>query len=230
MKTIGIIGGMSWQSTAEYYRLLNEFTKQELGGFHSCKCIINSLDFAQIESLQHKGDWNSLTKIMINTAISLEKAGAELLIISTNTMHKMAGDIERTINIPLLHIADATARAIKEQKISKVALLGTKFTMEQDFYKQRITNKFGIDLIIPDEKARNIVHDVIYKELVMGIINMESQEKFKSIIKELGNRGAEGVILGCTEIPLLIKQDNSELILFDTTKIHSKYAIQIALE
>ncbi len=230
MKTIGIIGGMSWQSTAEYYRLLNEFTKQELGGFHSCKCIINSLDFAQIESLQHKGEWNRLTEIMINTAISLEKAGAELLIISTNTMHKMAGDIERTINIPLLHIADATARAIKEQKISKVALLGTKFTMEQDFYKQRITNKFGIDLIIPDEKARNIVHDVIYKELVMGIINMESQEKFKSIIKELGNRGAEGVILGCTEIPLLIKQDNSELILFDTTKIHSKYAIQIALE
>ncbi len=219
---------MSWESSLEYYRIINQKIKEILGESHSCKNIMYSVDFDKIEKLQHVGDWERLTEEMIKIALVLEKAGADFIIICTNTMHKMADEVQSKISIPLLHIADATANKIKSTNINKVGLLGTKFTMEQDFYKERLKDK-GIKIIIPDEKDRKLVHDVIYNELIHGIISEISRNKFKKIINNLKEAGAEGVILGCTEIPLLIKQTDSVIPIFDTTSIHAIAAVELAL-
>lgn len=230
MKTIGLIGGMSWESSAVYYDLINKKVREMLGGFHSCKNIMVTVDFAEIEKLQHAGKWDELTELMIDAAKKLETAGAELILICTNTMHKMAEDIEANIKIPLLHIADAVAQEIKKSGLKTVGLLGTKFTMEQDFYRSRIEKKFNIKVIIPGNDERQIVHDIIYNELVVGKIIKHSKEEFKKIIKNLELNGAEGVILGCTEIPLLIKQEDCDIPIFDTTTIHAKEAVEEALK
>lgn len=226
MKTIGLIGGMSWESSLEYYRIINEKTKENLGGLHSAKILLFSVNFQEIELLQHRGDWEELTKIMIEAATTLEKAGADFIVICTNTMHKMAEDIERSVSIPLLHIADASAKAIKERGLTKVGLLGTKFTMEQDFYKKRLEDKHGLEVITPDEIDREIVHSVIYEELCLGKISPKSKKEYLRIISKLKKSGAQGVILGCTEIPLLLQQRDVSLPLFDTTEIHSEYAVK----
>lgn len=228
MKTIGLIGGMSWESSAVYYKLLNQKTNELFGGVHSCKCLMISVDFAEIAKLQHDGNWDELAKIMVDSAQKLEKSGAELIVLCTNTMHKLSNEIEQNINIPLLHIADVTAEAIKEVKIQKVGLLGTKFTMEQDFIKGRLIEKHNIETIIPNEFQRNQIHNIIYTELVKGIINDESREIYLEIIADLINKGAEGIILGCTEIMLLINKTNTENIIFDTTEIHALKAVEYA--
>jgi len=229
MKTIGLIGGMSWESSLEYYRMINKLVKKELGEPHSAELIMYSVDFAEYEELQHQGNWDILTAKMIALAKKLEAAGADILLICTNTMHKMAADVEEKINIPLLHIADAAAEAIKAEKLNTVALLGTKFTMEEDFYKKRLKDEHGIKVIIPEEKDRDIVHNVIYNELISGVIKDESRENFKEIIEKLKNKGAEGVVLGCTEIPLLIKDKDSSIPVFDTSAIHAAKAVRFAL-
>ena len=229
MKTIGLIGGMSWESSSEYYKIINETVKERLGGLNSAKCIMYSVDFEEIASLQHQGEWEELTKLMINFAQQLERAGADFIVICTNTMHKMAEEVQGNINIPLLHIADATAERIIEQGLRKPGLLGTKFTMEEDFYKKRLKEKYSIDVLIPSSADREIIDSVIYNELCLGIIKQSSKEKFKEIIKNLVSIGADGMILGCTEIPLLINQKDVEIPLFDTTTIHSKAAVAFAL-
>ncbi len=229
MKTIGLIGGMSWESSLEYYRLLNKMVKEKLGEPHSCQCIMYSVDFAEFERLQHEAKWKELTIKMIDIAKKLELAGAELIVICTNTMHKMAEDVKMNLKIPVLHIADAAAGEIIDKQMKKVGLLGTKFTMEEDFYKKRLKVKHGINVITPDEQEREIIHNVIYKELISGILNDESRNKFKKIIDHLKTRGAEGVILGCTEIPLLIKGKDSSIPVFDTTLLHAKKAVEFAL-
>jgi aspartate racemase len=230
MKTIGLIGGMSWESSLEYYRIINENVKDNLGDPHSCKSIMYSVDFAEFEKLQHQGKWDILTDKMIKIAVNLEKSGADLILICTNTMHKMAPEVQKNIQIPLLHIADAAAEAIRAEKMNTVGLLGTKFTMEEDFYKNRLKKDYNIDVIVPDEQDREFVHNVIYQELISGIINPESKNKFKQIIKKLKKAGAEGVILGCTEIPLLIKPADSDLPIFDTTALHAGKAVELILE
>lgn len=230
MKTIGLIGGMSWESSLEYYRIINEAVKDKLGEPHSCKSIMYSVDFDEFEKLQHENRWELLTMKMIDIAKKLEKAGADLILICTNTMHKMAPEVQNNIEIPLLHIADAAAEEIKAHNMSKVGLLGTKFTMEEDFYKKRLKKRHKIDVIIPDPKNREVVHNVIYKELISGIIKDSSRDKFKKIIKDLEKKGAEGVILGCTEIPLLIKDKDCEIAVFDTTKLHAEKAVELALK
>jgi aspartate racemase len=229
MKVIGLLGGMSWESSLEYYRIINETVKQRLGGLHSAKCILYSVDFQQIETLQHEGNWDELTKIMIESALNLEKAGADMVLICTNTMHKMANEVKSAIKVPLLHIADAAAEKVREKNLKKVGLLGTKYTMEQDFYKGRIKEKYNIDVLIPDPDEREIVHDVIFNELCLGQIKKESRERYKEIIQNLIQKGAEGIILGCTEIPLLINQDDFDIPIFDTTTIHCYAAIDYAL-
>ena len=230
MKTIGLIGGMSWESSSEYYRTINKTVKERLGGLHSAKCIMYSADFEEIENLQHQGKWEELTKLMITFAQKLEVAGADFIVVCTNTMHKMAQEVENNINIPLLHIADATAERIIEKGLRKLGLLGTNFTMEEDFYKKRLKEKYDIDVIIPSDNDRKIIDNVIYHELCLGTINQSSKEKFKEIIKGLVSDGADGVILGCTEIPLLISQKDVEIPLFDTTTIHAKSAVEFALK
>jgi len=229
MKTIGLIGGMSWESTIEYYRIINELVSKRLGGLNSGKILLYSVNFQEIADLQHENKWDELTEIMIDIAQKLEKAGADVVLICTNTMHKMADEVQKSINIPLLNIIDVTAEKIKEMGLKKVGLLGTKFTMEDDFYKGRLKRKHGIDVLIPDEEGRQIVHDVIYNELCKGIIKESSREKFKRIIADLASKGAEGVILGCTEIPLLIKQEDCDIPIFDTTMIHAEAAVNFAL-
>lgn len=228
MKTIGMIGGMSWESSQEYYRIINEKTKEKLGGLHSAKSLLFSFDFHAVEELQAKGDWGKLTVMMIDAARQLQAGGADFLLICTNTMHKMADDITAQVDLPLLHIADATAEEILARGFSKVALLGTKFTMEQDFYKGRLQDKFNLEVIVPNEADRQIVHDVIYNELCVGTINDQSRQEYRRIIAELQAQGAEGVILGCTEIPLLIQQTDVELPIFDTTRIHAEAAVEFA--
>jgi len=230
MKTIGLIGGMSWESSLEYYRIINETTKQKLGGFHSAKCILYSVDFEEIERLQHQGAWDELTKIIIRAAQSLERAGAELLVICTNTMHRMADDVQTSIRIPLLHIADATAEQIKLLNLHTVGLLGTKFTMEQDFYRGRLSEKFGLEVLIPADDERDIVHRVIYDELCLGQTKESSRIACIQIINNLVKRGAQGIILGCTEIPLLVKQKDVSVPIFDTTTIHAQQAVEEALK
>jgi len=229
MKTIGLIGGMSWESTAEYYRIINEAVKESLGRLHSAKIVMYSVDFEEVEQLQHQGRWEKATDVMIDAAKRVERGGADFVLICTNTMHKMAGDVAANINIPLLHIADATAERITTLSLKKVGLLGTKFTMEQDFYKGRLKEKFGLHVVIPNESEREMVHNVIYKELCLGEIKDSSREQLKTIINRLGNRGAQGIILGCTELPLLISQKDCSVPLLDTTVIHAKAAVDYAL-
>jgi aspartate racemase len=229
MKIIGLIGGMSWESSLEYYRIINERVKEKLGGLHSAKSLMFSVDFDEIEKLQHDGNWEEATRVMIDAAQRLEKGGADFIVICTNTMHKMANDMQKAVGIPLLHIADATAEKIKTAGINKVGLLGTKFTMEEDFYKGRLTNKYNLQVLIPNEEERQIVHDVIYKELCLGNIQQKSRNEFIKIINNLASHGAEAVILGCTEIPLLVKQEDVKIPLFDTTRIHAESAVDYAL-
>lgn len=229
MKTIGLIGGMSWESSLEYYRIINEQVKEKLGGLHSAKSLMYSVDFDEIEKLQHQGNWQEATKLMIDATQRLERGGADFVVICTNTMHKMADDVQNSVKIPLLHIADATAEKIKVKGLRKIGLLGTKFTMEEDFYKGRLIKKYGLNVLIPDEKDRQIVHDVIYHELCLGIINQSSKDQFIRIINSLIDNGAEAVILGCTEIPLLVKQEDVKVLLFDTTRIHAESAVEYSL-
>jgi len=230
MKTIGMIGGMSWESSLEYYRIMNQAVKEKLGGFHSAPCILYSVDFEDVEKLQHQGDWESLTRLMIEAAQRVKKAGADFLVICTNTMHKMADEVQEAIQIPLLHIADVTAGAVKANGQSRVGLLGTKFTMEQDFYKGRLQEIHGIDVLIPEDKERQVIHDILYNELCLGEIKELSKGKFQSIIQNLVKRGAQGVILGCTEIPLIVSQEDYEIPLYDTTALHAKAAVDFALD
>jgi len=230
MKTIGLIGGMSWESSLVYYRLINEGVKARLGGLHSAKCLMYSVDFAEIEPLQHGGHWNEATERMIEVARHVDRSGADFLLLCTNTMHKTADEIARRVQIPLLHIADATAGAVKRQGINKVGLLGTEFTMEDDFYRGRLTEKHGLEVIIPTEQQRRIIHRVIYDELCLGKIERRSKEEYGSIIENLVGRGADGIILGCTEIGLLVDNEDSRVPVFDTTKIHAEAAVEYALE
>lgn len=230
MKTIGLIGGMSWESSLEYYRIINEQVKEKLGGLHSAKSLMYSLNFAEIEKLQHQGKWDKLTSVMIKAAQNLEKGGADFVLICTNTMHKMADDIQNNINIPLLHLVDTTADKIKQNRLRKVGLLGTNFTMEEDFYKGRLMNKYGLDVIIPNENDRQIIHQVIYQELCLGNIKKSSKDQYIEIINKLIESGAEAVILGCTEIPLLIQQEDVKVPLYDTTTIHAEAAVEYSLK
>lgn len=227
-KTIGMLGGMSWESTETYYRLLNEGVKQALGGLHSAKILMHSFDFAEIEALQMAGEWDQAGELLAEAALSIEKAGADLMLICTNTMHKLAPQVENAIEIPLVHIADATADVIKTRGYRKVALLGTRFTMEQDFYKGRLTDKFGIDVIVPDDAGRTTVHDIIYEELCLGEIKDTSRTAYQRIIDQLKGGGAEAVILGCTEIGLLIGEGDTDLPILDTTQIHAAAAVTFA--
>lgn len=229
MKTIGLIGGMSWESSAEYYRVINEEVKKHLGGLHSAKCLLYSVDFEEIERFQAADEWDEAGKRLGDAAYSLEKAGADFIIICTNTMHKVVKDIEERIHIPVLHIADATASQITKSHLHTVGLLGTKYTMEQDFYKARIESN-GIDILIPDQAERERINKIIFEELCLGKIQQVSRDYYKEVIKGLVDKGAEGIILGCTEIGLLVKQTDSEVPLFDTTEIHAIEAVWKALE
>jgi len=230
MKTIGLIGGMSWESSLVYYELINKKVQKVLGGFHSCKNIMISVNFAEVEKLQHESNWEALNTLMAETAKNLELAGADLVVLCTNTMHLCSEAIIKNISIPFLHIAEATGQEIIKKNLSKVALLGTKFTMEKDFYKQLLTNDFGIEVLIPTKEERQLVHNIIYNELVQGKINSSSREVYQTIIKNLEKRGAQGVILGCTEIPLLIKEKDVTIPIFNTTKIHAEKAVEWALK
>ena len=229
MKTIGLIGGMSWESTLVYYKIINEKIRELLGGFHSAKCIIVSTDFAEIEELQHKNNWQELDDKMVEAAQQTEKAGADFILLCTNTMHLCSNAIVKNTSVPFIHIAQATAEKILEKGFRKVALLGTKFTMEKEFYKSVLAEN-GIETLIPDEADRELVHRVIYSELVHGKIKNESQDNYRQIIKKLEKKGAEGVILGCTEIPLLISETDVDIPVLDTTKIHAEKAVKSALE
>ncbi|PJY99352.1 aspartate/glutamate racemase family protein [Bacillus vallismortis] len=228
MKTIGLIGGMSWESSAEYYRMINEEIKKKLGGLHSAKCILYSVDFKEIEHYQSEGAWDKAGAALGEAARSLEKAGADFIVICTNTMHKVIGYIQEMITIPILHIADATADQITRQGIRSVGLLGTKYTMEQDFYKSRIESH-NINVIVPTDEEREIINTIIYQELCLGEIKQSSKNTYKKIINHLVDRGAEGMILGCTEIGLLVKAEDSEVPLFDTAFIHAHSAARTSL-
>lgn len=229
MKTIGLIGGMSWESSLEYYRIINEEVKKKLGGFHSGKIVMYSVEFAEIEKLSREGNWDKATEFMIDAAQKVEKGGADFLLICTNTMHKMAEEVQQNINIPLLHMVDVVAEEIQAKGQKKVGLLGTRFTMEQDFYKGRLLEKHEIEAIIPPLDERKIIHGILYNELCLGEIKKASKDKFRTIINNLVARGAEGIILGCTEIPLLIDQEDYEVSLFDTTTIHARAAVKYAI-
>lgn len=229
MKTIGLIGGMSWESTTLYYQQMNRTVQDKLGKLHSAKVILSSVDFEEIAALQSKGLWQEAGVYLAEQALNLEKAGVDCIVLCTNTMHKVAPQIEEAITVPFIHIADATAKEILSQNISKVALLGTAFTMEQDFYKARLQNH-GIEVIIPNEADRKIVHRIIYDELCLGVINPDSQQKYMTVVEELIAEGAEGIILGCTEICMLIGDVKFSVPLFDTTTIHAKEAVNFALE
>ena len=230
MKTIGLIGGMSWESSLEYYRIINETAKAKLGRLHSAKSIMYSVDFAEIEILQHQGKWGEAAQMLIDAAKNLENGGADFIVLCTNTMHKVADDIQANVKIPLLHIADATAQLVKDSGIKKIGLLGTRFTMEEEFYKGRLSQKYGLNVNVPNAQEREIVHRVIYDELVIGEIRQHSKEQYILIIEQMVNQGAEGVILGCTEIGLLIHKQDSQVPLFDTTRIHAEAAVEYALK
>lgn len=229
MKTIGLIGGMSWESTVTYYEIINRTIKEKLGGLHSGKLVLFSVDFQEIEECQAKGEWNKSAKILTEAAQSLEKAGADFIVICTNTMHKIAPDIQKNINIPILHIAEATADELDKKEIKKVALLGTKYTMEQDFYKNKLIDR-GIEVVIPDDEDRAEVNRVIYEELCLGKILPVSKKRFFDIMDKLAKNGAQGVILGCTEIGLLVQQKDTEISLFDTAAIHAESAALKSIE
>lgn len=229
MKTIGLIGGMSWESTAVYYSLINELVRSRLGGLHSARCILYSVDFAEIETWQHRGEWTQAGQALIEAAQSLERAGAGCVVLCTNTMHKLAGAIEAAVSIPFLHIADAAADKIQQAGLTRVGLLGTRFTMEQDFYRGRLQEKFGLEVLIPESAERQMVHDVIYNELCMGVVRPESRANYAKVIAGLVQSGAQGVILGCTEIELLVQAGDSSVPLFPTTAIHAGAAVDWAL-
>ena len=228
MKTIGLLGGMSWESTVTYYRIINEIVKKELGGLHSAKCVLYSVDFDEIEKCQSSGDWAKSADILSRDAKSLQAAGADFVVICTNTMHKVADDIQKNITIPILNIADVTAMALKKRNITTVALLGTNYTMEQEFYKGRL-KKCGVNVIVPEKEQRMKINDVIFKELCVGVINESSKEYFLKVIAELAGKGAKGAILGCTEIGMLVKQKDTPVPLFDTTVIHAEAAAYMAM-
>jgi len=229
LKTIGMLGGMSWESTASYYKAINDGIKSELGGLHSARICLYSVDFDEIEKLQHEGKWDETALILSDAAKSVEAGGADFLVICTNTMHKVVPEIEAEISIPILHIADATANKLIADGVKKVGLLGTRFTMEQDFYKRRLTDKFGIDVIVPNTNDQTVVHDIIYNELCLGMIRSESREQYLRIVNSLYEQGAEAVILGCTEIALLIQQGHTQVPLYDTTDIHAAHAVRLAI-
>jgi len=230
MKTIGLIGGMSWESSQLYYELINKRVQSLLGGLHSAKSVMVSVDFNDIAKLQSKNDWDTLNRLMVKAAGQLEHAGAEMILVCANTMHLCSEEIIKNTSISFVHIAKATGEIIKEKSLKKVALLGTKFTMEKDFYKDILTDDFGIEVLIPERKERDLVHDIIYNELVLGKIIDASKEIYLKIINDLIARGAQGIILGCTEIPLLISDEDVSVPIFNTTKIHAEKAVQLALE
>lgn len=229
MKTIGLLGGMSWESTVGYYRAINEGVKNTLGGLHSAKIAMYSVDFEPIEKLQHEGDWEGTARILSEAAKGVQSAGADFLLICTNTMHKVAPQIERAIKIPVLHIADATAEVLVHKGIKTVGLLGTAFTMEQDFYKGRLSEKYGVNVLVPNKEDRQIVHKIIYQELCIGKIDADSKSEYLRIIDLLASQGAEAVILGCTEIGMLVSQGDTKVTLLDTTTIHAEKAVEFAI-
>lgn len=229
MKKIGLIGGMSWESSIEYYRIINQQVREALGGVHSARSVMVSVDFGEIEKLQADGEWEEATLILVQCAKEVEGAGADFFLICTNTMHLMAEEVQAAVEIPLLHIADATARTVKQSGITRIGLLGTRFTMEKDFYRGRLEAIHGLQVVIPDEAGRDLVHQVIYQELVQGMIHKESREGYLEVIDNLVESGAEGIILGCTEIGLLIKEDDLFLPIFDTMEIHALAAVEAAL-
>ncbi len=230
MKTIGLIGGLSWESSSVYYQIINRRVQQKLGGVHSARSVMYSVDLAEIAVLQHAGEWDLLAQIMIDAAKRVERAGADFVVLCTNTMHKIANQIEQNISIPLLHIGDATAEAIVQHGCTKVGLLGTKFTMEEDFLKQRFGAKNNVQTVVPNAASRQIIHAIIYEELIKGIVSNESRNKYLAIIDELAADGAQGIVLGCTEIGLLVKPEHTAVVLFDTTKIHAEKAVDFALQ
>jgi aspartate racemase len=229
LKTIGLIGGMSWESTIPYYRQINEIIKESLGGLHSAKIILYSVDFYDIERLQQSGDWKTAGAMLADAAISLEKAGADFLVLCTNTMHKVAPEIEAAVSIPLLHIADPSAEEIKQAGYKSVGLLGTKFTMEQAFYRERLSARHGLEVIVPNDEDRATIHRIIFQELCLGVVLPESRNAYKRIMESLASQGAQAIILGCTEISLLVSQQDSKLTLFDTTALHARAAAEVAL-
>ena len=229
MKIIGLIGGMSWESSAEYYRLINEGVRQRLGGQHNAKTLMYTVDFQEIEHMQQRAAWDEAADVLIDSARRLQAGGADFLLLCTNTMHKVAPNITQAVGIPLIHIADATAERIREAGLTRIGLLGTRFTMEQDFYKGKLINEYGLDVLIPDEADRERIHAIIYDELCQGKIIDESRADYLRIMQKLTDRGAQGIILGCTEITLLIKPHHTPIALFDTTAIHAQKAIELAL-
>jgi aspartate racemase len=229
VKTIGLIGGMSWESTIPYYRQINETIREHLGGLHSAKIVLYSVDFHEIEQLQHAGDWDAAGTILAEAARSLEVAGADFLVLCTNTMHKVAARIQASVAIPLLHIADPTAAEIKRAGLSTVGLLGTQFTMEQAFYRDRLSEHHGLRVIVPEPDDRAVIHRIIYDELCLGLVKAESRSEYRRVMKNLAARGAQAIILGCTEISLLVNQEDAEVPLFDTTAIHARMAAEEAL-
>jgi aspartate racemase len=230
MKTIGLIGGMSWESSLEYYRLINEGVKAQLGGLHSAQCLLFSFDFAEIEALQMAGDWETAGRKLAQAASALERGGADVLVLCTNTMHKLAASIESATRLPFLHIADATAAAIRADGLTTIGLLGTKFTMEHDFYRGRLEERFGLNVLTPEAADRQIIHDIIYNELCLGSIRDESRRAYLTIMDKLAARGAQAVILGCTEIALLVQPAHTAIPLYDTTALHARAAVEWALE
>ncbi len=230
MKTIGLIGGMSWESSLEYYRIINEAVRERLGGLHSARCLMYSVDFADLEALQREGRWVEADNLMVDAALAVERGGADFIVICSNTMHKSVDAIQKALRIPILHTADATAEAVKARGLHRIGLLGTRYAMEQDFYKSRLEQKYDLEVLIPDAGAREIVHRVIYDELCLGEIRPASRAEYLRIMDQLVERGAEGIILGCTEIGLLVQQPDSRVPLFDTTRIHAVTAVDRALE
>ena len=230
VKTIGLLGGMSWESTALYYRLINEGVKARLGGLHSARIAMVSVDFQEIESLQHRGDWETASAMLCSAARQIEMAGADVLLICTNTMHKVADQIEASVRIPLLHLADATAEQIKVRQIDRVGLLGTAFTMQEDFYRSRLSERHKLDVLIPEDADIDIIHNVIYDELCQGVVRQESRQHYLRIMNDLRAQGAQAIIEGCTEIVLLVQQQHTDIPLFDTTAIHAQAAVEWALD
>ncbi len=230
MKTIGLLGGMSWESTVSYYQIINEAIKNRLGGLHSGKIVLVSVDFEEVEKLQHEGNWDATASILTKAGKSIEKGGADFLLICTNTMHKVVPQMEQALSIPILHIADATAEVLRKSSNKTVGLLGTAFTMEQDFYKGRLEEKFGLKVIIPEQEDRKLVHRVIYNELCLGKIKEDSKKSYLRIIEKLEEQGAEAIILGCTEIALLVGKEKTRVPLLDTARIHAEKAVEFALK
>lgn len=229
MKTIGLIGGMSWESSLEYYRIMNQTVKETLGQTHSCDCLMYSFDFHEVERLQHVGDWDALTVLMVEKALNLKHGGAECIVICTNTMHMMAGAIKTATDLPLIHIAEETGKKAQAMGLEKVLLLGTKFTMEGTFYQEKLS-EYGIETLIPEAEDRDVIHEIIYHELILGEFKDESRKKYIDIIEKMKAKGAEGVVLGCTEIPLLIQDKHVSIPVLDTTEIHARGAVKYALE